>query len=65
MKLDLTTLRVEMAKNNMNQKKLAELSKTRESTISDIMNKRSRGSISTWGKIAKALNISVKELIED
>lgn len=63
-KLNLTMIRVEMAKQNLNQKKLAHKANIQEPTICLIMNGKSRGSIETWGKIAAALGVDVTEIIE-
>lgn len=65
MKLDLKAIRIEMARKDINQKELAEISGLRRATICNVMCGKSNGSIKTWGKIAKALDIPVAELIKE
>lgn len=65
MKMDIKKLRVTMAENNVNQKKLALLAGIQTSTLNMIINGKSNGYPDTWQKIADSLGISVKDLIED
>lgn len=65
MKIDIKKLRIIMAENNLNQKKLALLASIQTSTLNMIINGKSNGNPDTWQKIADSLGISVKDLIED
>lgn len=64
MKLNITSLKIEMVKKRMNQNKLAELSGVNKTTISLLMTQKQRGSIQTWEKIAKVLGVNVFDLTE-
>lgn len=64
MKLNITSLKIEMVKKRMNQNKLAELSGVNKTTISLLMTQKQRGSIQTWEKIAKVLDVNVFDLVE-
>lgn len=48
----------------MNQNRLSQASGVNKTTISLLMTQKQRGSIQTWEKIAKALNVNVFELTE-
>lgn len=54
-----------MAKKGINQKKLSELSGIQRATISNIMRGKSSGSFATICLLAKALCVSVTEILED
>lgn len=64
MKLDITKLKIAMIRKKINQNKLAEESGVNKTTISLLMTQKQRGSIQTWEKIAKALNVNVFDLTE-
>lgn len=64
MKLDITKLKIAMIRKKMNQNKLSELSGVNKTTISLLMTNRQRGSVQTWEKLAKALDVKVFELTE-
>jgi len=65
MKLNLMTIRIEMAKKNINQKELAALAGIQKATVSKILNGKSSGGVATWDKLAIALETNVTELIQD
>lgn len=65
MKLNLTSIRIEMAKKNVNQKELAELAGIQGTTISNILTGKSKGAIATWEKIARALEVDVTKVVEN
>lgn len=64
MKLNITNLKIAMVKKRMNQNRLSQASGVNKTTISLLMTQKQRGSIQTWEKIAKALNVNVFELTE-
>lgn len=64
MRLDTRTLKIEMAKKEMNQNVLAEAAGINRATLSLLMTKKKCGSIQTWEKIAHALNVDVFNLVE-
>lgn len=65
MRLDITSLKIAMVKKRMNQNKLAELSGVNKTTISLLMTGKQRGSVQTWEKLAKVLNVKVFDLTEE
>lgn len=65
MESSLTKLRIEMAKKNINQKELSVMSGVREATVSQIMNSKSKGSLSTWKKLSNALGCRLSQLVEE
>lgn len=64
MKLNITSLKIEMVKKRMNQNKLSQIAGINKATLSLLMTGKNRGSIQTWEKIAKALNVNVFDLTE-
>lgn len=62
MRLDITKLKIAMIRKKMNQNKLSELSGVNKTTISLLMTQKQRGSIQTWEKLARALDVHVFEL---
>lgn len=64
MRIDRVKLTTEMARQDMTQLKLAELSNVSRATISGIQNGRSCSSRSAV-KIAGALNIPIEQLLEE
>ena len=62
MKLNITSLKIEMVKKRMNQNALAKAAGINKATLSLLMTNRQRGSIQTWEKLANALNVNVFEL---
>lgn len=64
MKLNIRAIKLEMAKKEMNQNQLAKEAEIDKATLSLLMTKKRRGSLSTWEKIAKALELDVFELVE-
>lgn len=60
MMIDTLKVRLLMVEKSLNQKKLSELAGIRESTLSYILNGKSKGSSRTWLKIENALNIDEK-----
>lgn len=48
----------------MNQNKLSQIAGINKATLSLLMTGKNRGSIQTWEKIAKALNVNVFDLTE-
>lgn len=65
MELNLTAIRVEMAKRNWNYKDLARHSNLSYSTLISIMTGSRNGSIQTMGKIAKGLDVDVTNILKD
>lgn len=65
MELNLTAIRVEMAKKNWNLKELSKKAKVPYTTITSIMSGKRGGTIKTIGKIAKGLNVDVTDLLKD
>lgn len=65
MKLDLKTIRIELAKRKWNLTTLSLKSDIPYSTLIKVMNGERGGSIKTLGKISKALNINVEKLLMD
>ena len=53
-----------MTKKGMNQNELAKEAGIDKATLSLLMTKKRRGSLSTWEKIAKALELDIFELVE-
>lgn len=64
MKLNITNLKIAMVKKRMNQNALAKAAGINKATLSLLMTQKNRGSVQTWEKIAKALNVNVFELTE-
>lgn len=64
MKISKTTLEVAMAESCITLKELSKKSGIRQETITRIKNGFQNANPSTVGKIAKALNVKVEELIE-
>lgn len=64
MKLNVTNLKIAMVKKRMNQNRLSQESGVNKTTISLLMTNKQRGSIQTWEKIAKALDVNVFDLVE-
>ena len=64
MKLNILSMKLEMKKKGMNQNKLAKEAGIDKATLSLLMTKKRRGSLSTWEKIAKALELDIFELVE-
>lgn len=64
LRIDRVKLTTEMARQDMTQLKLAELSNVSRATISGIQNGRSCSSRSAV-KIADALNIPIEQLLEE
>lgn len=62
MKVDATKLRVELARRNWKQKDLAERSGIERQNISTIL-KRGSCTVSTAGRISKALGLDPSEII--
>lgn len=48
----------------MNQNRLSQATGVNKTTISLLMTNRQRGSIQTWEKFAKALDVNVFDLVE-
>lgn len=65
MKLNITKLKIAMVKKKMNQNQLAKAADINKATLSLLMTSKQRGSIQTWEKIAKALDINVFDLTEE
>lgn len=65
MKLNITKLKIAMIKKKMNQNQLAKAADINKATLSLLMTGKQRGSIQTWEKIAKALDINVFDLTEE
>lgn len=63
MRIDRVKLVTELARRDMNQKQLAELSGVSRTTINGVKNGRSC-SDEVGGKIADALNIDLKKILE-
>ena len=64
MKLNITNLKIAMVKKRMNQNRLSQASGVNKTTISLLMTNKQRGSIQTWEKLAKALDVNVFDLTE-
>lgn len=64
MRLSLTAIRIELAKKNWNYTDLSGVAKIPYNTIIGIMNGTRGGSLKTIGKIAKALNVKVEEILD-
>ena len=64
MRLDITKLKIAMIRKNMNQNRLSQATGVNKTTISLLMTNRQRGSIQTWEKFAKALDVNVFDLVE-
>lgn len=64
MRIDRLKLITELARQDMTQKRLSELSGVSKVTISCIVNGKSCKD-AVAGKIAKALNVDVTEIMED
>ncbi len=64
MRLDITKLKIAMIRKKINQNKLAEESGVNKTTISLLMTGKQRGSVQTWEKLAKVLNVKVFDLTE-
>lgn len=64
MRLDITKLKIAMIKKNINQSKLSKAAGINKATLSLLMTGKQRGSVQTWEKIAKALNVNVFDLTE-
>lgn len=65
MELDLTAIKIEMARKNWNYKDLAEHSDLSYSTLLSIMAGSRSGSIQTMGKIARGLEISAADILKN
>jgi transcriptional regulator with XRE-family HTH domain len=65
MELNLTAIRVELARKNWNYKDLAKHSNISYSTLISIMTGARNGSIQTMGKIAKGLDVDVTDILKD
>ncbi len=64
MKLNITNLKIAMVKKRMNQNRLSQAAGVNKTTISLLMTNKQRGSIQTWEKLAKALDVNVFDLTE-
>lgn len=64
MKIDKIKFITEMAKKNLNQKDLAQKANLSKATVSYIVNGKSCAD-ETVQKLAKALDVDVKELLEE
>lgn len=64
MKLNITSLKIEMVKKRMNQNALAKAAGINKATLSLLMTQKNRGSVQTWEKIAKVLEVNVFDLTE-
>ena len=64
MKLNVVTIRIEMAKRNLNQSELAKCAGIERSTLCMIMQGKSIGRPDTWQKIADSMGLNVKEILE-
>jgi len=65
MKVDITAIRIEMAKRCWTYKDLAEHSNLSYSTLISIMTGLRSGSIKTLGKVAKALQVDISVVLKD
>lgn len=63
MKLDIEKLKILQAKNCLENRELAEMSGISLLTLQRIKNESTKPRLATIGKIAKALNVEVKEII--
>ena len=64
MRLNIGVMKLEMTKKGMNQNELAKEAGIDKATLSLLVTKKRRGSLSTWEKIAKALELDIFELVE-
>lgn len=64
MKLNITNLKIAMVKKRMNQNRLSQESGVNKTTISLLMTGKQRGSVQTWEKLARALEVKVFDLTE-
>ena len=64
MRLNIGVMKLEMTKKGMNQNELAKEAGIDKATLSLLMTKKRRGRLSTWEKIAKALELDIFELVE-
>lgn len=64
MRLDITSLKIAMVKKRMNQNALAKAAGINKATLSLLMTQKNRGSVQTWEKIAKVLEVNVFDLTE-
>jgi transcriptional regulator with XRE-family HTH domain len=64
MKLNLKKFEIVIARNCMSIKKLSKKSGVQEATISKIKNNKQKASIVTIGKLAKALDVDVLEIVD-
>lgn len=63
--IDTLKVKILMVRKSWNQKKLSKKAGVRESTLSNIMNGKSRGRPETWLKLADALEVDVKEILDN
>lgn len=64
-KLDLKSIRIELAKRGWSYKDLSKKSNLSYGTLISIMTGSRNGSIQTMGKIAKGLQVDVADILKD
>lgn len=65
MKINLNRLKIAMAKNCLTAVELSKKSSVSRGTLTNIMNNKTETSLATIGKLAKALEVDVTEIIVD
>lgn len=65
MNIDPIKVKVLLAKRDQNTKEFCKHNSLSYSTVSALLQRKRAGNIKTIGKLAKALNVSVTEILED